>query len=123
MPSRITAIAGIGKTHPVEVEDEVSAILEYPNGAIGHFITTTGEAPGTNRLEIAGDRGKIVAEHGKLLFKRTRKSVRDVRKNTSESFPNIESWDCEIPYPPATAGEHQNLIRNFCDHVLRARRC
>ncbi len=48
MPNRVTAVASIGKTHPIEVEDEVSAILEYSNGAIGHFVTTTGEAPGTN---------------------------------------------------------------------------
>ena len=70
-PSRITAVGFVGKTHPIEVEDEVSAILEYPGGAIGHFITSTGEAPGTNRLEICGDRGKIVAERGKIAFSRT----------------------------------------------------
>ena len=57
-PSRVTAVGFVGKTHPIEVEDEISAILEYPNGGVGHFVTTTGEAPGTNRLEIAGDRGK-----------------------------------------------------------------
>ena len=50
MPSRVTAVAHIGKTHPIEVEDEVSAILEYAGGATGHFITSTGEAPGTDRL-------------------------------------------------------------------------
>src|SRR5438067_2863341 len=44
-PNRVTAVAAIGKLHPIEVEDEVSAILEYPNGAIGHFVTSTGEAP------------------------------------------------------------------------------
>ena len=67
-PSRVTAVGFIGKTHPIEVEDEVSAILEYPSGTIGHFITSTGKAPGTNRLEIVGDRGRIVAENDKLRF-------------------------------------------------------
>src|SRR4051812_6724223 len=62
MPARVTAVAHIGKTHPIEVEDEVSAILEYAGGATAHFITSTGEAPGTDRLEIAGDRGKLVSE-------------------------------------------------------------
>src|SRR4051794_33566996 len=50
MPTRVTAIASIAKEHPIEVEDEVAAILEYPTGAVGHFITTTGEYPGTDRL-------------------------------------------------------------------------
>src|SRR5271170_5000893 len=74
MPSRITAIAHTGKFHPIEVEDEVNAIFEYDNGeregATGHFITTTGEFPGTNRLEIAGSRAKIVAENNTLTFTR-----------------------------------------------------
>ena len=119
MPNRVTAVASIGKTHPIEVEDEVSAIFEYPSGAIGHFVTTTGEAPGTNRLEIVGDRGRMVAENGKLLFKRTRRSVRDVRENTPESFPQIEAWDCEISYTPAVGSEHVNLMQNYTDHLLK----
>src|SRR4051812_10341481 len=99
-PTRVTAVASLGKTHPIEVEDEVSAILEYPNGAIGHFMTTTGEAPGTNRLEIVGDRGKLIAEGGKLTFHRTRKSVREVREQSPDAFVNMETWASEIPLLP-----------------------
>ncbi len=117
MPTRVTAIAGLGKTHPIEVEDEVSAILEYANGAIGHFVTTTGEAPGTNRLEIAGDRGKIVAEGGKLHFRRARQSVREIRERTPLSFPSVEVWDCEIPFAPAIADEHKLITQNFVNAV------
>jgi predicted dehydrogenase len=113
MPSRVTAVAQIGKTHPVEVEDEVSAILEFPNGATGHFVTTTGEAPGTNRLEIAGDRGKLVAEKGKLGFTRTRKSVREVREQSPESFAQVEAWDIDIPLAAAPAEPHKIITQNF----------
>ena len=119
MPSRITAVGAIGKTHPIEVEDEISAIFEYPSGAIGHFVTTTGEAPGTNRLEIAGDRGKIVAEHGKLRFRRTRQSVRQMREHSPHSFPQVEVWDCEIPVPPSPADEHQFIAQNFVNAIRK----
>jgi predicted dehydrogenase len=119
MPSRITAVAGLGKLHPIEVEDEVSAILEYANGAIGHFVTTTGEAPGTNRLEIVGDRGKIVAEGGKLHFRRTRQSVREVRERSPLSFPTIEAWDCEIPFAPAVPEEHKLITQDFVNAIRR----
>ena len=44
------------KKHPTEVEDDVSALLEYPGGATGLFAVTTGETPGMNRVEIAGTR-------------------------------------------------------------------
>lgn len=118
-PNRVTAVASIGKTHPIEVEDEVSAILEYPNGAIGHFVTTTGEAPGTNRLEICGDRGKIVAENGRLQFTRTRKGVQSIRETSREAFAQVETWVCEIPHTPGAMEGHKGITQNFINAILR----
>lgn len=120
MPNRITAVGFIGKRHPIEVEDEMSAILEYPNGAIGHFVTTTGEAPGTNRLEICGDRGKIIAENGKLTFTRTVKPVSEINTKTKESFPMIDKWVIDIPFknPPAM-GEHERVYRNWISAIQK----
>ena len=45
MPERIRAFCHFGKTHDIEVEDDVTAYAEYANGATGVFITSTGEAP------------------------------------------------------------------------------
>ena len=118
IPNRITAVGFVGKTHPIEVEDEMSAILEYPNGAIGHFVTSTGEAPGTNRFEICGDRGKIVAEHGKITFTRTRENVQEVNQKSPKSFASIETWTIDIPYPRAEGGEHKRLTENFIKSIL-----
>jgi len=119
MPSKVTAVACIGKTHPIEVEDEVSAILEYPNGAIGHFMTSTGEAPGTNRLEICGDRGKIVAENWKLHFSRTRKSVREMRETSPLRNGGLETWEIEIPTPPGPNEGHKTITQNFVNAILK----
>jgi predicted dehydrogenase len=116
VPTRVTAVGYLGKTHPIEVEDEMSAILEYPNGAIGHFVTSTGEAPGTNRLEICGDRGKIIAEKGKLTFSRTLKSVRETNETSPDAFAHVETWEIDVPYPKAPPmGEHERVMRNFID--------
>lgn len=68
MPNRVMGHCKYGHWHNIEVEDEVTAYAEYPNGATGAFITTTGECPGTNRLEITGDKGKLVWEEGKLTW-------------------------------------------------------
>ena len=120
MPRRITAVAHIGKTHPIEVEDEVSAIMEYDNGATGHFITTTGEAPGTDRLEIAGDRGRIVAEGGKLLFRMNRQGVRDFRENSKQSFAIPEVWDVDVPAHKADYSDNTKaMTQNFVNAVLK----
>lgn len=118
MPVRVTAVAQVAKRHPIEVEDEMNAILEYENGMIGHFITTTGEAPGTNRLEFAGDRGKLVHERGKLKFFRTRKSVTEVLQKSNESFANVENWECEIPIPQGWE-QHKIVTQAFVDAIRK----
>lgn len=119
MPSRVTAVAHIAKTHPIEVEDEVNAILEYPNGATGHFITSTGESPGTNRLEIACDRGRIIAEGGKLAWKRTRRSVTEENQTNPKSFAMIERWDVEVPVPTAPENQHMEVTRAFVNAIQK----
>lgn len=117
MPSKVRAHCGFGKYHDIEVEDAVTAYMEYPNGATGVFVTTTGEAPGTNRLEVVGDRGKLVYENGKITVVRTERSVSDLLVNATESFPSMPVWNCEIPVN-GHGGQHNEVIQNFVDAVL-----
>jgi len=119
MPSRVTAVAAIGKTHPIEVEDECSAILEYPNGAIGHFITSTGEAPGTDLLEICGDRGKLTARDGKLIFSRCRQSVSEFNRTSPESFAKPETWEIDVPFRSNRPEGHKVVTQAFVDAILK----
>jgi predicted dehydrogenase len=67
MPSMVRAYCHNGKWHDIEVEDDVSAYLEFPNGATGTFVTSTGDAPGTNRFEILLEKGKLVSDGGQIL--------------------------------------------------------
>ena len=67
MPTKIEAKLKFGKWHDIEVEDDVTVYAEYENGATGTFITTTGDAPGTNRFEITCDGGKLVCDDAKTL--------------------------------------------------------
>ncbi len=119
MPKRITSTIGIGKFHDIEVEDEVSAIMEYPNGMTGLLYTTTGEAPGIRKFEIAGDRGLLTFESGKLSFRRTEVSVRDFTKNTKEMWGAPAVWDVSIPGGDLSFEEqHRSVYRNFRDAIL-----
>ena len=117
MPSRITAFCGFGKFHDIEVEDSVTAYAEHPNGASSVFIATTGEAPGTDRLEIAGDRGRLVMEGGKLIFDRTVEPVQRFSDTTPSMFPSLAAWKCEIPLGNAGANQVK-IIQNFADAIL-----
>ncbi|HVX85421.1 MAG TPA: Gfo/Idh/MocA family oxidoreductase [Phycisphaerae bacterium] len=124
-PTRITAVGFTGKHHPIEVEDEVSAILEYPKTspdtppAIGHFITTTGEFPGTNRLEIAGARGKLTAENNTLTFHRSRTPIPEFSKTATEPFATPELWTIDIPVAKPPPNEHALLLENFLTVIAK----
>src|SRR5690606_21961471 len=107
-----------GKYHDIEVEDDVTAYVEYSNGATGVFITSTGEAPGTNRFEIMGDRGKLVAENGKLTFGRLRVSERQFNKEYTGGFGEPECWKCEIPIVGRETA-HQGITSNWINAILK----
>jgi predicted dehydrogenase len=119
MPQRVTGFASIGKYHNIEVEDEVTGYFEHENGMIGHFITTTGESPGTNHLEIAGERGKLVFENGRLTFYRNRTSMIEFIRTSKAAFDRVESWTCEIPYQHHGQVGHRLVLENFANAVLR----
>ena len=117
MPACIRAFCQFGRYHNIEVEDNVTVFMEYPNGATGVFITSTGEAPGTNRFEIAGDRGKIVLESGKMTFTRNEVSMRDFSKIAKTGFARPDVWNVEIPLENAPA-QHATIMQNFVDAIL-----
>ena len=118
MPERVTSIASIGKYHDIEVEDEVTAILEYPEGYTGVFVTTTGEYPGTNRLEIACDRGRLILEDDKLSFSRCETPVSEYITTAKVAFSSPELWKVELPVRPAALQQHTAVINAFAEAIL-----
>lgn len=97
MPNKVTAFCHLGKYHDIEVEDEVTSYMEFQDGKTAVFITSTGEAPGTNRLEVVCDRGRLVLDEGVLTFKRTESSVSEIIAKSSETIPAVPIWDVSIP--------------------------
>ncbi|MBQ8288849.1 MAG: Gfo/Idh/MocA family oxidoreductase [Clostridia bacterium] len=117
MPCALTATCTSGKYHNVEVEDEAILTMEYENGATAQFITTTGEYPGTNRLEIVGDRGKIVLEGGMLRhFDNGFSADQHIRTAVTASC-SIKPTVTEIT---ASAPEraHAGVLADFAEAIL-----
>ena len=112
MPSSVRAFCGFGKYHNIEVEDDVTAYLEYASGANAVFITSTGEAPGTNRLEVAGDRGKVVYEDDRIQYTRNVVPTSEFSRTTREMFSRPETWDVTIP-ARGHGGQHREIFNNF----------
>ena len=116
MPERVRAFCHFGKYHDIEVEDDVTAYAEYANGATGVFITSTGEAPGTNRLEISADNGKVVLEGGKITFWRTRVPSSQFLKEWPNGFGSPEVWKCGIPFRGG-GEEHRGITKNWVQAI------
>jgi predicted dehydrogenase len=118
MPDRVRGFCKLGRKHHIEVEDEVTAYMEYSNGCTGVFITSTGEAPGTNRLEIAGEHGKLVYENGQIHFTRNEVSAIEFLKTSKEGFAAPAIWNIEIPTQGGYGGQHAQILQNFVDAIV-----
>ena len=122
MPTRVRAFCKMGHHHHIETEDEVTAYVEYENGATGVFVTSTGEAPGTQFMEIASDRGKVLMETGRggggspITFWRTPVSVKSFLDETEAGFAKPETWKTEIP--GGNGPEHRGILVNWTEAIL-----
>lgn len=118
MPSEVTAFCEVGKWHNIEVEDEATIFTRYPNGATGVFITSTGDLPGTNRLEISGTKGILTVEQGKLTFKRLKTDERETCFECKSSWPSPEI-DTEVFEPNDGGAAHAGILQNFANAILK----
>lgn len=114
MPARVRGFVQLGRFHNIEVEDSVTAYMEFPNAATGVFVTNSGEAPGTDRLEIAGTMGKVVLENDTLLFTRNAVSTVEQIKTATLVDDKPDSTTTRIPIPPQ-ADSRAALLQNFID--------
>ena len=117
MPESVAAFCDLAKHHNIEVEDDATIFTSYKNGATGVFITSTGEAPGTNRLEISGDLGKLVLENGILKHYKLKHSISDAIKNSKESFSQID-YDCIEIKQDSSESAHKGILQNFTNAIL-----
>lgn len=121
MPVKVRAFCHESKWHNIEVEDDVTAYMEFDNGATGVFVTTTADAPGTNRLELTFEMGKIVCEDGKLIFDKLSTNVSEHCKIESEGFKKPDCTRIEVETDGQNE-QHVGVLKAFADHILKGTR-
>lgn len=117
MPNKVRAFCHFGKWHDIEVEDDVTAYFEYPNGATGVFVTTTADAPGTNRFEVTGDKGRLIYDKGRLTFTKLEEPISEFLKNDESGFAMPKFNDVELQIE-AENPQHVGIFNNFANAVL-----
>ncbi|MGV9184196.1 Gfo/Idh/MocA family protein [Arcanobacterium canis] len=128
-PKSVFAKAAYGYRRDIVVEDEVNALADFGNGATGTFITSTNDLPGTDRLEILFDRGKIVVENSDTVH--ITRLIDDERalsdkmgmeeivalftgKLDRESLMTTETKT----YESVWGGQHVEVLKNFAAQIL-----
>ena len=128
MPKKVYSNVKYGYQRDIAVEDEVTTILDYGNGATGVFITCTHDVLGTDRFEILGDNGKIIVDNSKkVTIKRLHRSESEMNttmgmKDISEIFngkelSNINTEEV-IEFESVWGAQHIAVLENFAANIL-----
>ena len=117
-PSKVHAFCHYGKWHDIEVEDDVTCYVEYPNGATGVFITCTADAPGTNRFEVTGTLGTLIFEKDKLYYKQLLKDERIHCKEATKGFEMPEVIDTVEIELEGENLQHVGITNNIANAIL-----
>src|ERR1700722_19681464 len=117
MPSKVRAFCRFGRYHDIEVEDDVTAYLEYADGMTAVFIASTGEAPGANRLEVAAEKGKVVIENDQFLFSRNEVPMSEFARTDPGRFSAPPVWEIKIPME-GHGPQHNGILANFVAAIL-----
>jgi predicted dehydrogenase len=124
MPVSVRAITKEGANRKINVENDVTAMFEYANGATGVFVTSTHDFPGTNRLEISGDGGKIVVDGRKASFVKLEIPESKFNAENTKFMPRIPSKTKKMRTSflrmalGYVLGQHAIILNNFVDHIL-----
>ena len=117
MPARVRAFCHFGRYHDIEVEDDVTAYLEYSDGMTAIFSASTGEAPGTNRLEVVAEQGKVVIENDLFLFTRNEVPMSEFSRTDPGRFSAPSTWEIRIPIA-GHGPQHNGILVNFVSAIL-----
>jgi predicted dehydrogenase len=121
MPTKVRAFCQFGRYHDIEVEDDVTAYFEYENGTTGVLITSTGEAPGTDRLEIAAEKGRVIIQDGRFYWARNEVPMSKFSKESPDGFAKPQTSEMEFPIA-GHGGQHNEVLQNFVNAILHGER-
>jgi predicted dehydrogenase len=118
MPTKVHAKMFFGKHHDIEVEDDVTSYWEFENGATGTFVTSTGDVPGTNRLEVLLEGAKLLCEDGKVKMWKLEMFEKEFSKTSTVAFsaPQMEYIEVETD---GKNEQHVGVLNSFAGAILR----
>lgn len=118
MPKSVRSFCHFGKWHDIEVEDDVTVYMEFPNGATGVLVTSTADTPGTNRFEILGDKGKMVCEKNQLKLTLNEIGEREFNATFRENHGEPKHGKETVVGTDGKNPQHAGILSNFANAVI-----
>ena len=117
MPQKVYASLEFGRYNDFAVDDAADIQFFYETGFHGTMISATGEAPGINRLEIWGSKGKLTIEDGKTLhFDENQVSTAEFARTNQDIFTVLPHKCREIPVTPLQ-NPYGAVMQRFAESV------
>jgi len=116
LPKRVQAVTRTWR-HRIEVEDEASAMIEWENGAIGYYHTSTNESPGSEIIEICGDEGKMVYTGGKITLYKISPPLQEFTDDAGIMWGNPKAETVPVELIDRPTG-HSAILRNWARAIL-----
>lgn len=114
MPCEVTAeVATVG--HAIEVEDSVSALLAWPNGACGQLHVSTNEFPGRTMFELVGTRGVLTLEPERLTLLKLQGDTREISDNATDNKMRPAKHETVIWDATECENRYRMMHRNFVE--------
>ena len=116
-PTRVTAVASIGKTHPIEVEDEVSAISNIPaaDRPLRHHHRRSPRHQPSGNLHRSG---KLIAEKGNWFSIDGSERPFGARDQPRTLRADSDNRKRDRASPGSSEG-HQTITQNFVNAILQ----
>ena len=118
MPKKVQAFMRLGQWHDIEVEDDVTALMESEDGHTGVFITSTGDPHGSNRFEVQMDGAQLIAENEKLYLAELDQLEQDWTKTNTKPFGSVSCREV-IVETDGLNPQHQGVFNAFAAAILR----
>jgi predicted dehydrogenase len=127
-PKKVFAKLAFGFQRDIATEDEVNALVDFGDGVTGHFMTSTNDIIGTDRLELLFDKGKVVVDKSsKVTIHRLSEDERSLsdkmtmqdvsRLFRGEMDPSSVYTTEEKEYESAWGQQHIDVLTNFAAHI------
>ena len=118
MPKKVQAFMRYGQWHDIEVEDDVTALMEYEDGHTGVFITSTGDPHGSNRFEVQMDGAQLIAENEKLYVLEFDQLEQDWSKTNKAPFGAVPAHEVEVETDGQNP-QHKGVFKAWAGAILR----